>query len=129
MSIIMAEWKSLPTGGANVVEGEFQSASGASVEVHDIGFKADYLWIGSQDTTKNYTTENMYVAEYPTQKFCTIKYLGNFNSCSCPTISTADTTRGTLLEITDDGFTWGPTNGNANYAAAPKFSYKAIKLL
>lgn len=114
-------------GDATKKEGEFQSLSNANVEVHDIGFKPDYLEIMSEDTTKSYTVGYTYTSILPNNKLQIIYRNGNLDAVSSQAMSAADTIRGTIVSVDDTGFTWGASAGNNNYATAPKFSYKAWK--
>lgn len=118
------------SGGSNckIKEGTFQSNASVNTIVDDIGFLPDYLYIETLDTVKPYVVSNMWLPLYPQYKITMYRSRSaEYPIISYPSIGTADTTRGTLLAVNADGFTWGPTAGNANYAAAPMFKYMAVK--
>lgn len=116
-------------GSAQIKEGTFQTSASVDTIVNDVGFQPDYLYIESLDRVKAYYCAYIYTVDSPSDKIW--RY---FNKTEAPqsqwtgqTIQTTDTTRGTLLSIDSNGFTFSRVSGGTNYATAPECKYKAIK--
>lgn len=116
-------------GSVKIVEGDFQSSASVPTEVHDIGFKPDYLYImPTSNLTKPYYAYWIYFSDIEELNFqCVVTKSSGAVSYSKAIFPSTDTVRGGLYSVDDNGFTFSAVTGNANYPAAPSYHYRAIK--